>query len=153
METQNELKGKEIKSLYQYLNRWKNEMVNVYEFNDFQKLTFKKFEVDLGFSSLTEYFYDDDNEDEVEVEDYEKYGLIDRKRFDVNELIEINDYWNSIEEIIKNVSSSSEFMMEIETMLKDYLEYYTNDLTTGEFILGDFVFDLIIDGVETEIED
>ena len=44
-------------------------------------------------------------------------------------------------------------MIEIETMLKDYLEDYTNDLTTGEFLLGDFVFDLIIDGVETEIED
>ena len=128
-------------------------MVNVYEFEDFQKLTFKTFEVDLGFSSLTEYFYDDDNEDEVELEDYEKFGLLDRKKFDINELIENNNYWSSIEEIIKNVSSSSEFMIEIETMLKDYLEDYTNDLTTGEFLLGDFVFDLIIDGVETEIED
>ena len=94
-----------------------------------------------------------DNEDEVELEDYEKFGLLDRKKFDINELIENNNYWSSIEEIIKNVSSSSEFMIEIETMLKDYLEDYTNDLTTGEFLLGDFVFDLIIDGVETEIED
>ena len=66
-------------------------ILDVYDFEEFQKLKINKFEVELGYDTITKYFYDDENNDdygnEVSIEDYKGYGLIDQKIFDKETII------------------------------------------------------------------
>lgn len=134
-----------------------DEIIEVYDFIEFKKLKFNKFEIELGYDELTEYFYDDEDEDNyeelVELEDYDKYGLIDYKTFNLSELIDNSETWESIEELISKVNNSSELSDEIEIMVRNYLEENVSGLSDGMFLLGSFQFLYFVDGVETEIED
>ena len=84
-------------------------ILDVYDFEEFQKLKINKFEVELGYDTITKYFYNDENNDdennddygnEVSIEDYKEYGLIDQKIFDLKELLEYSDKFENGEDFI-----------------------------------------------------
>jgi hypothetical protein len=131
-----------------------DEFIEVYDFTEFKKLKFNKFEIELGNDELTEYFYnDEDNYDQlVEMEDYDRYGLISYKTFNLNELIDNSYTWENIEVFISKMNNPSELSDRVEIMLRNYLEGNVSGLCDGEFTLGVIQFSYFIDGVETEIE-
>lgn len=136
-------------------------ILDVYDFEEFQKLKINKFEVELGYDTTTKYFYDDENNDdennddygnEVSIKDYRGYGLIDQKIFDLKELLEYSDKFENEEDLISKVNDGEELSIEIKDMVQKYLEKNLSNLCEGSFLLGDFVVRCIIDGVETEFE-
>ena len=135
-----------------------NQKIYEYDYDEFKKLNLNEFKVELGFDTQTEYLYDDvddeNYEEEVEIEDYEKFMLIDQKIFDVDELLEFtgyDDYYKNLDDIVSNITNGVEFVKLFESLIEKYLEYDLSDLTTGEFKLKDFVFRFILDDSEIVI--
>ena len=135
-----------------------NQKIYEYDYDEFKKLNLDEFKVELGFDTQTEYLYDDvddeNYEEEVEIEDYEKFMLIDQKIFDVDELLEFtgyDDYYKNLDDIVSNITNGVEFVKLFESLIEKYLEYDLSDLTTGEFKLKDFVFRFILDDSEIVI--
>jgi hypothetical protein len=131
-------------------------ILDVYNFEEFQELKINKFEVELGYDTTTKYFYNDENNqhygEEVRVQDYKLYGLIDQKIFDLNELLEYSDKFKNVEDLISKVFNGEELYIEIKDMVKKYLEKNLIILGQGSILLGDFVIRCLTDGIETEFE-
>ena len=135
-----------------------NQKIYEYDYDEFKKLNLNEFKVELGFDTQTEYLYDDvddeNYEEEVEIEDYEKFMLIDQKIFDVDELLEFtgyDDYYKNLDDIVSNITNGVEFVKLFESLIEKYLEYDLSDLTTGEFKLNGFDFRFILDDSEIVI--
>ncbi len=127
-------------------------ILDVYNFEEFQELKINKFEVELGYDTTTKYFYNDENNqyygEEVRVQDYKLYGLIDQKIFDLNKLLEYSDKFKNVEDLISKVFNGEELHIEIKDMVKKYLEKNLIILGQGSILLGDFVIRCLTDGIE-----
>jgi hypothetical protein len=119
--------------------------------NIIEILTLNKVEVDLGYFSEIGYFYDKDCKNYVGFDDYDKFGLITRKKINIKKLIKNHSSWNSIDEFLKEMKSQSQFNLEIQSMSKNFLEDSLRNLSTGEFFLGNFEYDIIINGFHTTL--
>jgi hypothetical protein len=130
--------------------------IKLFYFNKIKKMKFKKFQIQLGFNKHTQYNYDDVRKDNygknVKLKDYEKFGLIDNKIFDINELL-VDTKWESLEQLINNKSNSNDFFNEIKKLIRYYIEevLYNND--RGSFELIDFDVIYLIDGEIREVVD
>lgn len=143
METQNELNE----------NLLIQEMVNVCDLQTFKKLNFDRFEILIGRDEYTQYIFDNIEDEnygmEVEEQDYNRFNLIDKERFD---LIDFKGH-NEISLLISDVKSSRELYNELNDIVRSYLERNTHYSEEIYFSLKNFQFVYIVDGVETEIED
>jgi hypothetical protein len=129
----------------------------VYDFREFQKLKFNTIEIEMGYDIQTDYIYNDELEDGdnygelVEIEDYEKYGLIDQKIFNLNELLKYSHHWENIESLISGTTNGEQFYRNIECMIENYLKDKSDFVNEDLILIDDFVIRFLIDGLETEI--
>jgi hypothetical protein len=127
--------------------------VSIYNFDEFKKMKFDKFQIYFGserppnYSLKGEEYYPT----LVKKEDYEKYGLIVKKEINVKKILKYSD-WENIEELIENKENTEEFYHELYKNVRLFIEddLYLKD---GYFTLGDFQFTYIIDGVEIKLKE
>ena len=127
--------------------------VNIYHFDELKKMKFDKFQIYLGserppyYSCKGEGYYPT----LVQKEDYDKYGLIVKKKINVKKILKYSD-WKNIEELIENKENTEQLYHELYKNVRLYVEddLYIKD---GGFTLGDFQFTYIIDGVETKLKE
>jgi hypothetical protein len=139
------------------LNNMDNKKsVSVYYFSKLKKMKFEKFEIYLGFDKHTQYHVNDYSKEiykkTVEINDYEKLGLIDNRTFDIKEIL-VDSKWESLEQLIQKKSNSLELFIEIKKLMRNYLEesLYWNE--KGSFELVDFSIIYLIDGEKKEVID
>ena len=134
----------------------KSKSVKIYYFNKLKRMRFNKFEIYLGTDKPIEYFINDrDNyiyNQKVQIKDYEKFGLIDCLRIDIQNII-IDSRWENFEQLIDEMNSSKELIEEVKRLTKNYLEDILDKNKKGDFELVDFTISYIIDGEIREVSD
>lgn len=137
-------------------NSNKSKSVKIYYFNKLKRMRFNKFEIYLGTDKPIEYFINDrDNyiyNQKVQIKDYEKFGLIDSLRIDIQNII-IDSRWENFEQLIDKMNSSKELIEEVKRLTKNYLEDILDKNKKGDFEIGDFSFSFLIDGEKYEVYD
>lgn len=137
-------------------NSNKSKSVKIYYFNKLKRMRFNKFEIYLGTDKPIEYFINDrDNyiyNQKVQIKDYEKFGLIDSLKIDIQNII-IDSRWENLEQLIDKMNSSKELIEEVKRITKNYLEDILDKNKKGDFEIGDFSFSFLIDGEKYEVYD
>lgn len=127
--------------------------VSFYNFDEFKKMKFDKFQIYFGSERPPYYFLkgEDYYPKLVQKENYDKYGLIVKEKINVKKILKYSD-WENIEELIENKENTEEFYHELYKNVRLFIEddLYLKD---GNFTLGDFQFTYIIDGFEIKLKE
>lgn len=126
---------------------------SIYHFDELKKMKFDKFQIYLGSERPPYYFCKGEEyyPKLVQKDDYEKFGLIVKKKINVKKILKYSD-WENIEELIENKENTEEFYHELYKNVRLFIEddLYHKD---GNFTLGDFQFTYIVDDVEIKLKE